>query len=185
LGADPPTSKGPKLRQQAQHLSEALRECIAVTRSIAHGLAPVVLKSEGLMGALAQLAQRTRVPGKLECRLVCPSPVALEDFQTAKQLYRIAQEAVNNALKHARTRHIRIHLAHIKGRLCLQISDSGRGLPQATKLKSGMGLEVMRHRAHAIGATLEIDSRPGKGVSVLCTLPLKNYDNQAANAEPG
>jgi signal transduction histidine kinase len=109
--------------------------------------------------------------------LVCPRPVALDDFQTAKQLFRIAQEAVNNALKHARTRHIRIHLAHAKGMLCLQIKDVGRGLPEHTKPASGMGLEVMRHRAHAIGATLEITSKPGKGVSVICTLPINNYEN--------
>ena len=177
MAADERAARRRKLHNQAQHISQALRECITVTRSIAHGLAPVILKTEGLMGALEQLAQRTRVPGKLECRFVFRNPVALDDFQAAKQLYRIAQEAVNNALKHARTRRIRISLTHTKGKLRLQIKDEGRGLPKSRKSKSGMGMEVMHHRAHVIGATLEIDSKSGKGVSVTCTLPLENHEN--------
>jgi signal transduction histidine kinase len=97
----------------------------------------------------------------------------LEDAQTAGHLYRIAQEAVNNALKHARARRISVRLAHEQGVLRLQIKDNGRGLPKRQSSKSGMGLEVMRHRAHVIGAALEIDSKPGKGVTVTCTLPLQ------------
>ena len=183
LAADPHAARRPRLQQQAEHISQALRECITVTRAIAHGLAPVVLKREGLLGALAQLARRTHLPGKVECCLICDSPVAVEDFQTAKQLYRIAQEAVNNALKHARTRRIHIHLAHTKGLLRVQIKDYGRGLPSRRK-KSGIGLEVMRHRAHAIGASLAIDSQPGQGVSVTCTLPIKNHEYQKTHASP-
>ena len=177
LAADDRPARRRQLQKQAEHISQALRECVTVTRSIAHGLAPVVLKTEGLTGALAKLAHRAHVPGRIECRFVCRRPVALDDFQTAMQLYRIAQEAVNNALKHARTRRIRIHLAHNKGTLRLQIKDAGRGLPKRKKPKAGMGLEVMRHRAHAIGAILEIASKPGKGVSITCTLPIKNHEN--------
>jgi PAS domain S-box-containing protein len=177
LAADERAARRQKLQKQAQHISQALRECITVTRSIAHGLAPVILKTEGLQGALEQLAQRARVPGKIECRLVCRHPVALEDFQTVKQLYRIAQEAVNNALKHSKTRRIRIILAHTKGALRLQIKDDGQGLPKHRKSKSGVGLEIMRHRAHVIGAMLEVDSKPLKGVRVTCSLPMKNHEN--------
>ena len=180
--ADRPASRR-KLQQQVRQLSGALRECITVTRSIARDLAPAVLQREGLMGALEQLAHRTHLPGKLECRFVCLNPVVVEDFQSAKQLYRIAQEAVNNALKHARTRRLRLRLTHTNGLLCLQIKDEGRGLPQR-RSKSGIGLEVMRHRAHAIGATLEIDSQPGQGVSVTCTLPIRNHENQKMPTGP-
>jgi len=177
LAADQPAARRRERQKQVQQISRALRECITVTRSIAHGLAPVVLKNEGLMGALEKLAQHTRVPRKLECRFVCLSPMALDDFQTAMQFYRIAQEAVNNALKHARARRIHIQLTHANGLLRLQIKDDGRGLPKHRKFKSGIGLEVMRHRAHAIGATLEIVSQPGKGVSITCTLPIGSHEN--------
>ena len=153
----------------------ALRECVALTRSLARGLAPVNLKADGLTGALEQLAHRAHLPGKIECRFVCHDPVILDNTQTAGHLYRIAQEAVNNALKHARTRRIHIDLALEQGALRLQIKDDGRGLSK--KRKPGMGLEVMRHRAHVIGASLEIESKPGNGVRVTCTLPLKNHEH--------
>jgi signal transduction histidine kinase len=138
-------------------------------------LAPVDLKADGLMGALKQLVHRAGVPGKIECRFVCRVPVTLDNSQTARHLYRIAQEAVNNALKHARPRCIQIALSRAQGTLRLQIKDDGCGLHKRKK-KSGMGLEIMRHRAHAVGASLEIGSKPGQGVIVTCTLPLKNYE---------
>ena len=161
------------LQAQTRQISQALQECITVTRSLAHGLAPSVLTTDGLVGALERLAVDTRVPGILECRLVNDGPVTIADPQTAKHLYRIAQEAVNNALKHARARRIEIHLTHAPGALHLQIRDDGRGLPKRRKARPGMGLEVMRHRAQVIGASLEIASSPGRGVTVTCNLPLK------------
>ncbi len=161
------------LQAQTRQISQALQECITVTRSLAHGLAPSVLTTDGLVGALERLAVDTRVPGILECRLVNDGPVTIVDPQIAKHLYRIAQEAVNNVLKHARARRIEIHLTHAPGALHLQIRDDGRGLPKRRKARPGMGLEVMRHRAQVIGASLEIASSPGRGVTVTCTLPLK------------
>ncbi len=166
-----------RLRKQVQRMSLALRECITVTRSLARGLTPVNLNAHGLASALKQLAHRTHVPGRLACHFVCRTPFVLDDSQTAMHLYRIAQEAVNNALKHARTRRIHISLAQQQHELRLQIKDDGRGLPKSRKARSGMGLEVMRHRAHYIGATLEIDSKPGQGVRVICTLPLARHDH--------
>ena len=173
LAADDLATRRKTLQEQTRQISQALQECITVTRSLAHGLAPAALKADGLSGALERLALGARVPGKIECHLVCPGPVAIADVQIAKHLYRIAQEAVNNALKHARTRRIEIRLTHARDVLRLQIKDDGRGLPQRRKARPGMGLEVMRHRAHVIGASLEIASPPGQGVTVTCTLPLK------------
>jgi signal transduction histidine kinase len=173
LAVDDLAASRETLREQARQMSQSLRDCIKVTRSIAHGLAPVALKTDGLKGALEQLASVTRVPGKLECRLGCRTPVILEDSRTSMHLYRIAQEAVNNALKHARARRIHISLAHVPGELRLEIRDDGRGFPRNAKAAPGIGLEVMRHRAQVIGASLEIASKNGHGVSVVCTLPLK------------
>ena len=89
----------------------------------------------------------------------------------AGHLYRIAQEAVNNALKHGRPATIEIELARGKGALRLRIADDGLGLPKTKKPAEGMGLEVMQHRANVINAALVIESRPGRGVSVICTVP--------------
>ncbi len=172
LAAQDVAARRKQLRAQAGQMSQALRECITTTRSLARGLVPVDLKEDGLMGALKQLAHRTDLAGPIECRLICRVPVTVLNSQTAKHLYHIAQEAVNNALKHARAGRIDLHLARRQGVLRLQIKDDGRGLPKRRKGKSGMGLEIMRHRAHVIGAGLEIESKPGQGVSVTCTMPM-------------
>ena len=177
MSADDFAARRGQLQEQVQQISQALRECVTLTRSIARGLAPVNVKADGLMGALEQLARNTHVPGRMECRFVCPAPVMLDNPRTAGHLFRIAQEAVNNALKHARTRRIHLNLAHDQGALRLQIKDDGRGLSKSRGSKSGMGLEVMRHRAYAIGASLKIDSKPGQGVSVTCTFPLENHEH--------
>ena len=177
LAAGDPAARREQLQEQVRHMSQALRECIKVTRSLAHGLAPVNLEADGLAGALRQLAHHTSVPGKIDCRFTCRAIVTLQNSQTANHLYRIAQEAVNNALKHAQSRQIRITLTHDRGVLRLQIQDDGRGLPKVRKSKTGMGLEVMRHRAHVIGASLATDSKPGQGVTITCTLPLEIYEH--------
>jgi|GEM_PF-1544726 len=177
LAADDLETRRKLLKEQAQKINEALRECITSTRALVRGLAPVSLKSGGLTGALKQLAHFAHVAGKVECRFICRDSVKLTSSQTAAHLYRIAQEAVSNALKHARSRHIQIKLIHRLGVLRLQITDDGRGLPKNRKPGSGMGLEVMRHRAHVIGASLDIDSKPAHGLSVVCTLPLGNHEH--------
>ena len=84
----------------------------------------------------------------------------------AGHLYRIAQEAVNNALKHSQAQDIVIALTRQRGVLELKISDNGRGL--TTGKNRGMGLHVMRHRASVIGAELTIESKPGKGTAITC-----------------
>jgi PAS domain S-box-containing protein len=166
------TANREKLQEQARQISTRLRNCVTLTRSLARGLAPVNVKAGGLIGALEELAYNTHVPDKLECRFTCRASLTLDNSQIEGHLYRIAQEAVNNALKHARPRQIQLSLTHKQGQLCLQIKDDGRGLPIRKKPKVGMGLEVMRHRAQVIGATLEIESKSGHGVQVTCTLPL-------------
>lgn len=162
-----------RLQEQARELGDALRECITVTRSLARGLAPVDLKSDGLAGALNQLAERTSAVSKIQCRFSCRRPIVLHDAQAAGHLYRIAQEAVNNAVKHARPQRIRIDLTRSGRLLRLRVQDDGVGLGASRKAKSGMGVEIMRHRANVMGASLKIDSRPKKGVTITCTLPLK------------
>lgn len=166
------TARREQLQEQARQMSQRLRECVTLTRSLAQGLAPVNVKAGGLIGALKELAHNTAVPGKIECQMICRTQVALDNSQIEGHLFRIAQEAVNNALKYAKPRRLQISLTHQHGQLQLQITDDGRGLPARKKSKQGMGLDIMRHRAHVIGATLEIQSSPGQGVQVTCKLPL-------------
>ncbi len=163
-----------KLRAQARDLNASLRECVTLTRSIAHGLAPMVLRTGGLVGALRELARKTRVPGKLTCRFICARPVIVEDIRVAEHFYRIAQEAVANSIKHGRARRISLFLTTKDGALTLRIQDDGRGLPAKPPAGAGLGLEIMRHRAHLLGAELDLQSQRGQGLTITCRLTPKS-----------
>jgi signal transduction histidine kinase len=122
---------------------------------------------------LMELAASTnRIPG-VACRFTCDPPVCIQDVTTATHLYRIAQEAVNNALKHGRAGTVDIALTDQAAALELSVTNDGRAIPPANQTNRGMGLNVMRYRAEVIGASLSIESGKRKGVRVACTLRRK------------
>jgi signal transduction histidine kinase len=164
------TTDRDKLEKALDNLSLHIRSAISQTRTLAHGLAPFKVESGGLETALAELAQTTSASGYITCQFDCPSAVRLDLPETATHLYRIAQEAVNNALKHSKAKRLKIELLRQNRNLLLQISDNGMGLASATD--HGVGLRVMNHRAAVIGAELRVESKPRKGVTVTCVLPL-------------
>jgi PAS domain S-box-containing protein len=163
-------SARPDLANQVSRMCQFLRDAISQTRSLAHGLTPFMLDATGLQAALSELAHRTHSLGRVACRFECPSPVLLKDSEVAGHLYRIAQEAVGNALKHAGASEIVISLEARDEVIRLEIADDGRGLSRGRKSVQGIGLQVMRHRANAIGADLTLDTKRGQGSGVICTL---------------
>ena len=162
----------PDLEQQISRIAQFLREAIAQTRSLARGLSPLNLDSRGLAEALEELAMRMSKDKQVRCRFESKAPIVVDDILVAGHLFRIAQEAVNNALKHSQATDVVIRLTAKRGILQLEISDNGHGLPEPPPSDRGIGLHIMRQRASAVGARLEIVSKPGGGVTVNCTLPL-------------
>ncbi len=163
----------PELAQRLDLMARMLREAVAQVRFLARGLVPVGSEPDSLQVGLAELAERTNAIGRVRFRFDCPQPVPVKDPFIAGHLYRIAQEAVNNVVKHARARHATVRLHQTGHDLHLVIEDDGAGIPKNRASKSdGIGLGVMRHRANAIGAQLQVDSRRGGGVTIRCTLPL-------------
>ena len=160
----------PAVSKSLGHMSGMLREAVAQTRYLARGLVPVGGEPDALQTGLVELAARTNGLGKVRCQLDCRTTVTLGDPLVAGHLYRIAQEAVNNALKHARASRITIRLEQKDGRLLLEVKDDGIGLPAARS--GGVGLGLMQHRASVIGAKLHIASKPKGGVTITCQLPL-------------
>jgi signal transduction histidine kinase len=161
------------LAKQARRLNQELRETVTQARLIAHSLAPVPLEGEGLMQALSELAASTsRIPG-VKCQFLCDPPVCLQDVTTATHLYRIAQEAVNNALKHGLSKQIEITLTERAEGVELSVENNGRPMPATKPASTGTGLNVMRYRAEMIGGSLSVESPKGKGVRVICTLRRK------------
>ncbi len=160
----------PKLARQVTRIGRMLRESISQVRSLSRGLVPVGNEPDALWGSLVELVQQTNSLGRIECRLDSPAVVSLADAAVAGQLYRIAQEAVNNAVKHSRARRITVTFSQRGSDLELTVADDGRGFPKV--LRPGLGLEVMRHRAGVIGAELTVESVAGKGTTIRCRLPL-------------
>ncbi len=163
--------KMPEVAKDLKQIGKLLRESIRHVRLLARGLVPVKGEPDALQTSLMELAERTLSLGRCHCRLVCPEAVLIDDPMIAGHLYRIAQEATNNALKHSQAHDIVIALKREKGHVILKITDNGRGFT-ATK-SAGMGLHVMRHRASVIGAELTIEPVPGKGTTITCSWPEK------------
>lgn len=161
----------PKLGAQLRKIAELLRSTIAQTRAMARGLALVGDEPDALRSGLAGLAAQFDADGRLRCRLQAPPLRAQIDRQVAVHLFRIAQEAVNNAAKHSGATEIVIRLEERAAALRLEIDDNGEGLPAG--VARGLGLRLMEYRAAVIGATLALDSRPGIGLTVRCLLPIK------------
>ncbi len=163
-------ARQPDLVPQVDRIGGMLREAIAQTRSMARGLVPVKDEPDALWASLIELADRMNALGRVRCRFECAGLVLIRDNAVAGHLYRIVQEAVNNALRHSGADEVVIRLGARKGAVELEISDDGQGLQKSAD--AGMGLRVMKHRADVIGARLVVDSKPGRGVTVTCTLPI-------------
>lgn len=164
-------TEGATFVERGEDIGRQIREAISEVRSLSHGLAPVALADEGLMTALGALADDT-ARGTVRCVFECPKPVRVPDAEVAGHLYRIAQEAVNNAVKHAVPSEIRIGLEHRDGAFLLEIDDDGEGFDQSATLRGGMGLRVMRYRARLMDGTLEIGSPPAGGTRISCRVPM-------------
>jgi PAS domain S-box-containing protein len=153
----------------AAQITESLRETITQVRRLSHGLAPMALEGSGLSDALQELANYMSDVSGREVRFYCPKVPPLADEEVATHLYRITQEAVNNSVKHGRSRRIDIQLLARRGGFSLQIDDDGAGFPPGDATQ-GRGLQMMKQRASLIGAVLLVQSRAGGGIRVSCTV---------------
>jgi signal transduction histidine kinase len=130
------------------------------------------LAQEGLVGALQQrleaVEKRAGVQTQLEADTGLDLPGPLEEA-----LYHIAQEALNNALKHAEATGVTVRIKTSNDRVELEVADNGKGFdPQATDHKGGLGLTNMRERAEKLGGTFTLQSAPGKGTIMKASLEI-------------
>ena len=156
---------------RAGEIARNVRDAIGHTRLLARGLSPVTLESEGLMSALQELALNTEKIFHIACRFDCDPPVLVSDYPAATHLFRLAQEAVSNAIKHGRAKRILIRLKEEHGRMILSIIDNGMGFPAQIPKSKGMGLRIMQSRAGMIGGTLAFGRNAGGGACVTITAP--------------
>ena len=155
----------------ATKLTDGLKETLEQVRVLSKGLVPVEVDAEGLMSALAELAATINDLNGITCMFECDRPVLVEETQAATHLYRIAQEAVTNAVKHARTDNIRIGLQEAGELITLTVQDHGIGLPPLDAQLGGIGLKIMRYRADLLGGQLTVGPAAQGGTLVTCVVP--------------
>jgi signal transduction histidine kinase len=156
--------------RDAGRITELLNQTIGEAHGLAHGLSPINLEADGLMAALKDLAANIKSIYKISCRLVCPGPALIEDSVVAINLFRIAQEAVQNAIKHGKAARIVIRLTAKNGGVKLVVKDNGRGLPKHFMPRRGMGLKIMDYRASMVGAELQMRRGRTGGTVLTCSL---------------
>jgi PAS domain S-box-containing protein len=158
---------------ELQRISDTLRTAAADARGLAHGLHPVDSAPRALMKALENFAQITSRMFGIECVFECPRPVLIRRRAAASHLYRIAQEAVGNAIKHGASTRVVIRLRNAgRGRVVLAIRDNGAGIPARLPAGSkGMGLQIMRYRAGMCGGVLDVRRSTPRGTLITCRLP--------------
>ena len=159
--------------KRAGEIAGHVREAITQTRSLARGLAPVTLESEGLASALHELATNTEKLFSIECVVECQNPNLSVPTATATHLYRIAQEAVSNAIRHGKASRVQIRIVSAGNRLVVSVADNGVGLPKTPPRSSGMGWRIMRYRAGMIGGSLSIEPIEAGGTLVSCSVSLQ------------
>ena len=157
----------------AEEIVRCINDSIGQTRAISRGLFPAELSTAGLVAGLKEFARETARRSGISCRLHAAKDVVIQDGSVASHLFRIVQEAVNNALRHSRARHITIRLARVADQALLEVRDDGQGLPARLPASKGLGLRTMRYRADAIGAQFAVRSGEDGGTVVSCLLPLK------------
>jgi PAS domain S-box-containing protein len=156
----------------AASIVELIRNGARQAWMLARGLSPVTLESHGLMSALRELAANSGKLFQITCRFDCPRPVLVPNNAVATHLYRIAQEAITNAVKHGHARSVVVSLSRTRNSATLAVTDNGTGLPRDFRTVQGMGLRIMKYRADTIGATLTIECAKRKGTNVLCQFKL-------------
>jgi PAS domain S-box-containing protein len=164
---------------EAARIFSLVREAIEQTRRISRGLSPIRPEPDGLMIALRELATQTTGLFRVRCRFYCRAAVLIGDSTLAGHLYRIAQEAVNNALKHARPQHIAIRLSRARNSVTLVVTDDGKGIGPISPRRQGLGLHIMQYRAGLLRGTVNVQPRRGGGTEVICTVPNANAKRPA------
>ncbi len=172
-------SSAKKVASESSAGAETLEEAaqivnrnVGLARDLARGLQPADLKGTGLKQALRSLAEQACENREIQCHFKADRGARVSDDSVALHLYRVAQEALTNAVKHSGAKHVLITLGRDKEAVCVSVQDDGKGFSPKRKSK-GLGLHIMRYRANALGGKLKIEKRASGGMAITCVIPLK------------
>ncbi len=148
-----------------------IEDSIGMVHDVAKGLCPLDIKPDALLPALERLCGETQERHGIVCQLRADQSLVIQNPDQAMHLYRIAREAVTNAIKHAGCSRIEIALERTEDELLLCISDNGPNTKPDSIPTAGLGLNILKHRARLIGANLEVKGGPRGGMRAICRLP--------------
>ena len=157
--------------EAAARITAAIRESIERARGLAHDLAPIVPGIDGLSTALERLTKKVAELFHVQCEYRFDFALEARDNMAATQIYRIVQEAINNAVKHGPAKAIVLKIVAKEDDYELVIKDNGGGFLIEDDEHQGMGLRTMKYRAGLIGGSLRVDSVAAKGTRIICTFP--------------
>ena len=167
----------------AEHVVAMMEQAIELTQNLARSLHPLELGTDGLENALQNLAANLSKAFNVSCRFQSSGTVVLADPKAGLHLYRIAQEAASNAIRHGRARSLLISLDATRESLMLAVTDDGAGLAGDARAKKGMGLRIMDYRASIIGAAFDVQNLPGGGARAICVLNFRPKAAETYEAE--
>ena len=164
--------ENPEAAATLDESAQTVNQNVGVARDLARGLQPAELGASGLTAALRDLAAQTSANYPVKCKLITPRTIRLTDETLGLSVYRIAQEAVTNAVKHSGATEITICIERARGELRLVIEDNGKGMKPRKKGR-GLGLHIMKYRANVLGGTVAFEPGEKRGTRLICVLPLK------------
>jgi signal transduction histidine kinase len=159
---------------EADKVVDYIEQGIDLSRNLAQGFFAPELDAEGLAFALQSLASNMTERFQIPCTFSGEETVRVSDSTVATQLYRIAQEAVVNAIKHASPNSIRVALDRVNSTVTLRVDDDGIGLPARLPEPQGLGLRLMSHGAALLDAEFNVSRKPGGGTTVICKVPMQS-----------
>jgi len=160
-------------RASAERIRQLIQQAIQEVRRMSHSMSPAAVKNRGLGGVLQLLAETIRINHRTQCVCEVDPGIHIRDPEMETHIYRIAQEAANNAIRHGKPAKISISLRRHSDKECvLTIEDDGSGISKISrKAGHGIGMQVMDYRANLIGGSLKIAAKPRRGVRVTCRFP--------------
>jgi signal transduction histidine kinase len=177
LGAAAQGNSSPELDDSFATMRELVADALEEVRSLSHTMHPRVLDDLGLAAALEWLARQTRAQEAFDVRVIADADSSRIPTEVGSVLYRVAQEALRNATRHAAARNVELRLRVVATSATLEVTDDGRGfdVKGAEERRPGMGLFSMRERVALVNGTLTLTSSPGRGTRVMATVPLDHW----------
>ncbi len=168
------TAADAKAKERIAALNELVRETIQTVRRISAELRPSILDDLGLAAALDWLAHDFEERTGIHCRVTSPEEIPIS-AERATTVFRICQEALTNVARHSSAKQVEIQVSHGGNRLDLRVCDDGRGISTDEVQRPGsLGLLGMRERAGLLGGSMEVRGEPGKGTTVVLSLPMQS-----------